>query len=279
MKQRGRYSHDHHDRNRGSVVVSAALIGRVAIVTGAAGGIGFACAAALHERGASVALADLDAERVAGNADGLGERAIGVGHDVTVSKSSDHLVTATIRAFGRIDILINNAGVGPRPAPVQSLEPDEFDRVMGVNVRGTFLTTRAVTPHLIASKDRGRIVNIASVMGQSADVEVCHYVASKHAVIGLTRAWALELAAHGVTVNAVCPGSVTTEMHDKVITAYAAALGITEEESRANFLSRMPLGRFQSPADVAAAAAFLASDDARNITGTQLGVDGGWVLH
>jgi len=259
--------------------VSGNLTGRVAIVTGAAGGIGLACAAALHGRGASVALADLDALRVAVHADELGERAIGVRHDVTKPESSARLVKETIRAFGQIDILVNNAGVGPRPAPVHNLHPEEFDRVMAVNVRGTFLTTRAVTPHLIVSNIRGRIVNIASVMGQSADVGVCHYVASKHAVIGLTRAWALELAAHGVTVNAVCPGSVTTDMHAKVITEYAAALGVTEEESRATFLRHIPLGRFQSPADIAAAVTFLAGDDAQNITGLQLGVDGGWVLH
>lgn len=252
---------------------------RVAIITGAAGGIGAGCAAALHALGARVVLADLDLERAQAGAAELGDRALAVSLDVGEVDSCAALAASAKEAFGGIDILVNNAGVGPRPAPLAQLDPAEFDRVMNVNTRGVFLVTRALAPDLIVAGGRGRVINISSVMGQSADVEVCHYVASKHAVIGLTRAWALELAQHGVTVNAVCPGSVTTAMHDRVISAYATTLRVSEEESRANFLRHMPLGRFQTPEDIAAAVAFLAGDSARNITGTQLGVDGGWVLH
>lgn len=258
---------------------SDSIAGRVAVVTGAAGGIGLGCAAALHGRGAWVVLADLDVDRAVESARLLGDGAVALPHDVTRPESSVRLVEEVRERFGRLEILVNNAGVGPRPAPVQDLDPDEFDRVMNVNTRGVFLATRAAAPLLIEAGGRGRIVNVSSVMGQSADVEVCHYVASKHAVIGLTRAWALEFARHGVTVNAVCPGSVTTEMHEGVIAGYARALGVTEQESRENFLRHMPLRRFQSPADIGAAVAFLAGDGAVNITGTQLGIDGGWVLH
>lgn len=259
--------------------LSSSLIDRVAIITGAAGSIGFGCAAALHAQGASVVLADLNGDRAAAVAARLGDRALGVAHDVTDLSSSEQLVAEALRVYGHLDIVVNNAGVGPRPAPLQDLALEEFDRVMNVNTRGVFITTKAAAPALVASGEGARIINISSVMGQSGDVEVCQYVASKHAVIGLTRAWALEFAKYGITANAICPGSVMTEMHDKVIAGYAVALSISEEESKDAFLKHIPMGRFQTSDDIGAVVAFLASGAARNITGTQLGVDGGWVLH
>ena len=257
--------------------------GRVALVTGGAGGIGSGCGRALARSGMSVVLTDLDADRVASAARAVvdvveGATVVGLAHDVTDQASSVSVVDEVVERFGGVDVLVNNAGVGPRPAPVQDLEPSEFDRVMDVNVRGVFLVTRAVVPTMLAA-GAGRIVNVSSVMGQSADRQVIAYVASKHAVIGMTRALAMELAPSGITVNAVCPGVVETDLHAGVVRAFSAGAGTSEEEAWDSFRARIPLGRFQTADDLGAAVTFLAGEGAANITGTQLGVDGGWVMH
>lgn len=254
------------------------LTGRVAIVTGGASGIGLGCATQLTAAGASVVIADIALDKAQEAAAGLGPNALAVQHDVSDPASAAALVAATLDRFGQIDILVNNAGVGPKPFPVQDLPVEEFDRVIDINLKGVFLTTRAVVPELL-KRPQGRIVNISSVMGQSADVYVMHYVASKHALIGVTRALALELAPHNITVNAVCPGVVETALHARVVSQFAQGAQITEQESWESFRQRIPLGRFQTPAEIGDAVTFLASDQANSITGVQLGVDGGWVMH
>lgn len=262
---------------------AAVPAGRVALVTGGAGGIGSGCGRALARSGMTVVLTDLDGDRVTSAARAVadavdGATVVGLIHDVTDQSSSMSVVAEVLERFGSVDVLVNNAGVGPRPAPVQDLEPREFDRVMDVNVRGVFLVTRAVVPTMLAARS-GRIINMSSVMGQSADRNVVAYVASKHAVIGMTRALAMELAPSGITVNAVCPGVVETDLHTAVVQAFSAGSGTSVEEAWDSFRARIPLGRFQTADDLGAAVAFLAGDGAANITGTQLGVDGGWVMH
>lgn len=257
--------------------MSTAESAPVAVVTGGAGGIGFGICRSLHAGGFAVVVADLDADHATTRAEELGGPALAVGHDVTSEESAAALRDATLRRFGRIDVLVNNAGVGPRPAPVESLSVAEYERVMGINARGTFVTTHVLAPLL--PEGTGRIVNLSSVMGQQGGATVSHYCASKFAVLGMTKSWALEMAPRGITVNAVLPGVVRTPLHDRVTELFAAGTGTTEEESLEWFRSRMPLRRFQSPEDIGEMVAFLAGPNAANITGASMSVDGGWVMN
>jgi NAD(P)-dependent dehydrogenase (short-subunit alcohol dehydrogenase family) len=255
------------------------LDGRVAIVTGGARGIGLGCAECLSAAGAAVVISDIDGERAKASTEGLGGPAIGVEHDVRKADSCAALVDATLAEYGQIDILVNNAGVGPRPTPVQDLTEEEYDRVMDVNARGVFLTTRAVVPHLIERGTGGRIINVSSIVGQSGFGMVLQYVASKFAVTGMTQSLAHEMAPHGVTVNSIHPGILATELHTAVVKQFSAMQGQTEEEGWEWFRGRIPLGRFQTPTDIGEMVAFLASDRAQNITGAAFNVDGGWEMH
>lgn len=255
----------------------SSLNGRVAVVTGGAGGIGFGIARRLYDAGASVVVADLNSAAAVECATELGDRALGVQHDVADEAAGVHLREQAIAQFGGIDILVNNAGVGPRPAPVGQLSVAEYDRVMNINARGTFIATHSVSPAL--PDQVGRIINISSVMGQQGGASVSHYCASKFAILGMTKSWALEFASRGITVNAVLPGVVQTPLHDTVTDLFATGTNTTTEESLEWFRSQMPLHRFQSAEDIGAMVAFLAGDDARNITGTSMSVDGGWVMN
>ena len=254
------------------------LDGRVAVVTGGARGIGLGCCACLSEAGASVVVADIDGAEARRSADGLPGPAVGVEHDVRQAASAQALADATLEAFGGLDVLVNNAGVGPRPCPVQDLTEEEYDRVMDVNARGVFLTVRALVPHLI-ERGRGRIVNVSSIVGQTGVASVLPYVASKFAVTGMTHVLAHELAPHDITVNSVHPGIVETKLHSAVVSGFADLQGQTVEEGWDWFRARIPLGRFQTPRDMGEMVAFLASDRARNITGAAFNVDGGWEMH
>ena len=254
------------------------LEGRVVIVTGGAKGIGLGCCECVAEAGACVVIADIDDERAEASAKRIGSGAIAVKHDVRKAESARELVARTRERFGRIDVLVNNAGVGPNPAPVQDLTEEEYDRVLDINLRGVFLSTRAVVPSMI-ERGSGRIINISSIVGQSGFGLVLHYVASKFAVIGVTQSLAHELAPHGITANAVCPGIVETDLHSRVVEQFAAIQGTTVEEGWAWFRQRIPLHRFQTPRDLGEMVAFLASDRAQNITGATFNVDGGWEMH
>jgi len=253
------------------------LDGRVAIVTGGARGIGLGCCEALSAAGASIVIADIDKQQAEVSAKPLPGPAVAVEHDVRSADSAAALRAATHEAFGRVDILVNNAGVGPNPAPLQDLTDAEYDRVMDTNARGTFLTSRAIAPDLIA-QNSGRIINVSSVVGQKGVGMVLPYVASKFAVRGMTHALAYELAPYNVTVNTLCPGIVVTDLHSRVVGLFASLEDTTEEQGWESFRSRIPLARFQSPRDLGEMAAFLASDRAANITGASFNVDGGWQM-
>lgn len=249
------------------------LTGRVAIVTGGARGIGLGCCQCLADAGANVVVADIDEAQAQASADDLEGEAIAVAHDVRRAESSADLVAKTMERFGRIDVLVNNAGVGPRPTPVQDTTEEEYDRVMDVNVRGVFLTTRSVVPVML-DRGVGSIVNLASVVGQTGRAMVLPYSASKAAVLAITQGLAEELAPN-INVNAVCPGVVQTEIHSTVVPGFAELQGITVEEGWDWFREQIPLKRFQTARDLGEMVAFLASDRAKNITGSAFNVDGG----
>ena len=254
------------------------LDGKVAVITGAARGIGLGCAQCLSAAGAAVVIADIDIEQAQKSADKLGGRARAVRHDVRDAGSATALREAATDAYGKVDILINNAGVGPRPGPVQDLSEEEYDRVMDINARGVFLTTRAFVPGMIDQRS-GRIINISSIVGQTGFAMVLQYVASKFAVVGMTHSLAAELAPHDITVNSIHPGVLETDLHSAVVQAFSELQGISLEEAWEFFRGRIPLGRFQTPRDIGEMAAFLASDRALNITGAAFNVDGGWEMH
>jgi 3-oxoacyl-[acyl-carrier protein] reductase len=244
---------------------STRLAGQVAIVTGAARGLGRAIAETLSGAGATVACVDVNAETLAQTVEAIqaaGGTALGLTCDVTSSQRVGEVVDEVVKTFGRLDILVNNAGI-TRDNLLLRMKDDQWDAVLAVNLRGTFLFTRAAARPMIKAR-RGRIINIASVSGLMGNPGQANYSASKAGVIGLTRTVAKELAERQVTVNAVAPGFIATEM--------TAALGsnVLEEVKR-----QTPLGRLGQPRDVAEAVLFLASEEASFITGQVLAVDGG----
>jgi NAD(P)-dependent dehydrogenase (short-subunit alcohol dehydrogenase family) len=230
----------------------------------------------LADYGAAVAVCDVDEAGAGAVADRIGSAngsSIAVRQDVRSLDSGREMVAAVERALGPIDILVNNAGVSRR-VPVLELDEAEWDRLMSVNVKGVLFTTQAVLPGMLARK-YGRIVNMSSVVGKEAYPGFLHYCTSKFAVIGMTQGLAKELAPEDITVNAVCPGIVETPLHDAVVAQMADGAGVSVDEAWANFVGSIPLGRPQSVTDVAEMVAFLASDKARNITGSAFNVAGG----
>lgn len=266
-----------HSEERGHSPMSD-LDGRVAIVTGGAQGIGLGCCQCLAEQGATVVVADIKAELAEASAATLSPAGFGIELDVRSAESCASMVAKIMERYDRIDILVNNAGVGPRPAPVQDTTEEEYDRVMDVNVRGLFLVTRTVVPILL-ERGAGRIINISSVVGITGKGFVLPYTASKHAVMGITQGLAEELAPAGITVNTVCPGILETELHTAVVSQMSRLQGSTVEEGWQYFQDMIPLGRFQEPRDIGEMVAFLASDRARNMTGSAHLVDGGVEMH
>jgi NAD(P)-dependent dehydrogenase (short-subunit alcohol dehydrogenase family) len=254
------------------------LDGKVAVVTGGAKGIGLGIAQCLSRDGATVVIADIDKELAERSAESLPGDATAIQHDVRDGGSAVRLAERTAEQFGRTDVLVNNAGVGPNPGPVQDTTDEEYDRVMNINGRGVFLTTRAFVPGMI-ERGGGRIINISSIVGQTGFAMVLPYVASKFAVVGMTHSLAQELAPHGITVNSVHPGIVETDLHSAVVRAFSQLQDMTVEEGWEWFRGRIPLGRFQTPTDIGEMVSFLASDRAHNITGAAFNVDGGWEMH
>lgn len=260
------------------------LAGRVSIVTGASRGIGAATAVALAQAGSHVALFDLDAGEAGAVAHDIAARydvrAQGYALDVRSSETFRATCDGVARDFGGIDHLVNNAGV-QFVCPLPDFPDERWDFVTGVNLDGVFYGTKAVWPHMLA-RGRGRIVNIASVHGLVASPFKPAYIAAKHGVIGLTRASALEGAPHGITVNAVCPGVVMTDLIRKqapqLVASYGGGISEDEALSRA-FLDAMPTRRFIEPEEVAQLCAYLCSDAARSITGAPISIDGGWAAH
>jgi len=244
------------------------LEGRVAIVTGAAQGIGRAIAEALAHAGADIAVADLDPQRSADTVamvEKIGRKALNVKVNVADANDTKTMVEHVIKSLGKIDILVNNAGI-TRDALLLRMKEEDWNLVLQVNLNGTFNCTKAVLQPM--TKQRyGRIVNIASIVGAMGNVGQANYAASKAAVIGFTKTVAREYATRNVTVNAVAPGFIDTAMTQGL-----------PAEVKETLQKQIPLGRLGTPADVAAAVRFLVSDDAAYVTGQVLHVNGGMLM-
>ena len=242
---------------------------KAALVTGAANGIGLACARAFAAEGAKVMIADVDAEGAGAAADSVrasGGDASSVACDVSRKADVERAVAATTQAFGRIDILVANAGI-VHAAEFLDLEEADFDRVLAVNLKGVFLAGQAAARRMVAQGGGGAIINMSSVNAVLAIPNQVPYVVSKGGINQLTKVMALALAPHGIRVNAIGPGTILTELAKK------AVLGNREAERK--IMSRTPLGRMGQPEEVAGVAVFLASDDASYLTGQSIYPDGG----
>jgi NAD(P)-dependent dehydrogenase (short-subunit alcohol dehydrogenase family) len=254
-------------RDAGRAAMSARLEGKVALVTGAQQGIGRALAVALARDGADVGVNFLDdraaAERVAQEVRGLGRRAVVVQADVGRRAEVEAMVTTVVKELGPPDVLMNNAGVFPR-SPFLELDEREWDHVLGVNLKGSFLCAQAAARAMVAAGRAGAIVNLAS-SAVRGDPRGVHYSASKAGVVGMTRAMALALAPHRVRVNAIAPGTTDTAQ---------PRYGNTEAEL-AERARQIPLGRMAQPEEIARVAVFLASDEAVFITGEVIHANGG----
>ena len=261
------------------------LAGKVAIVTGGGSGIGRGIVLALAREGADVAIPDiqvLNAEKVAEEVRGLGRKTLAMKTDVTSSADVMTMVERVRETLGRIDILVNNAGMAAPPGmPFTNNTEEDWDRTFAVNTKSVFLTCKAIVPYFIERK-AGRIINIASIAGPLSALTMPPYSVAKQGVITFTRIVAKELASHGVTVNAICPGVLYTAFWEKLAAHIAATnpafAGMTPRqvfEKRVTDI--VPMKCEQTPEDIGWAAVFLASDEARYITGQALNVDGGCV--
>lgn len=244
------------------------LQGRVAIITGSGGGLGEAIAGKLAGQGADIVINDVvaeAAERVAADIRAMGRRALVAVGSVTKAEDVEKMVEATVAEFGKVDILINNAGI-TRDALLVRMKEDQWDLVLDINLKGAFLCTKAVARPMMRA-EYGRIVNIASVAGVGGNAGQANYSASKGGLISLTKTTAQELALRNITANAVAPGLIETKMTE-----------VLSEEVRQGWLRRIPLGRPGSPDDVANVVAFLASDEAGYVTGQCVNIDGGLIM-
>jgi 2-deoxy-D-gluconate 3-dehydrogenase len=254
------------------------LSGRVALVTGAAQGFGFACARRLAEAGASVVLADRREDRLAAAVARLGGRVVAAAvGDVSREEDAERLAATAVDRFGALDVLVNNAGVFSNYL-LQSMSAEEFGRILAVNVGGCFLCTRAAAARMRTQGRGGSIVNVSSIDAiHPSGAGLSHYGASKHAIWGFTKTMALELGGDRIRVNAIAPGPSLTEGAVEFVEAGAPA-GIDVEAQWGAYVERIPLRRLADPDDVGRAAVFLASDLASYVSGAQIVVDGG-LLH
>lgn len=245
------------------------LKGKTAIITGSARGIGMGIALAFGREGANVVVNGLTVESCDDTVKQIvsaGGKAIAVAADVSKAADQNAMVAAACKAFGAVDILVNNAGIEATPTLVQELSEEQWDKVLGINLKGVFLGIKAVLPTMIAQK-HGRIINISSTAGlRMTFFGSVDYTVSKHGVTGLTNHLAWELADHNITVNAICPGGVLTPLME----------GGTTAEFRDMISKRLiPLGRMCTPDEIGQAALFFASDRSNMVTGQLLAVDGG----
>ncbi len=263
------------------LAASADLADRIALVTGPAKGMGASISQALALAGAELVLAGRDLaaiEPVAARVRALGRRAEILACDVTDPEQVATTVAAAEAAFGRIDILVNVAGgTGPIGKSGVETTPEEFRQIIDLNLTGCFLTMRAVLPGMMARRG-GKIVNIGGTFGLRGRAGRTSYSASKWGLRGLTKSFALEAGPFNVNVNSVCPGMVEGPRFEKVCADMARRLGITPAEAGERHAAEYALKRVSAPEDVAHAVVFLASDKARQITGQDLAVDGGWVI-
>jgi NAD(P)-dependent dehydrogenase (short-subunit alcohol dehydrogenase family) len=256
------------------------LSDQVAIVTGAGQGIGKAAALALAAAGADVVVSDINGASVEETAAAIasnGPRALAIQADVGNTQDIDRLVREAVARFGKVDVLVNNAGV-TRRAYIMDLTEQDWDRIMRVNAKGVFFCLQRVAREMIPRR-RGSIINVASIAGKGyVGTSNAIYAASKGSVISLTRTAAQQLARHDINVNAICPGVTVTALSEANVAVRAQDEGLSVEEMTRRRNALIPLGRANDPEDVAALAVFLASPAARNITGQSLNVDGGLVF-
>ncbi|MCH2130236.1 MAG: SDR family oxidoreductase [Pirellulaceae bacterium] len=262
--------------------MAARLQDQVALITGAAQGIGRVIALRLAEEGAHVVLADL-AENVDDTAQELqqkypGNRGFGMTVDVTKSDEVDRMVEETVKRLGQLDIMVNNAGVNHPMTAVTDLTDETFDRVIGVNFRGTFNGCRAAA-RVMPEQKQGCIVNIGSWYGKQGFAYFGVYCASKAAVIRFTESLALEMAPHAVRVNSICPGNMATDMHWDALREEAKIRNITFEEMDKMVKDVIPLGKQGRPEDIASTVVYLASEDGAYVTGQAINVNGGCLFH
>jgi len=250
------------------------LRGKVAIVTGAATGIGRAISLALGAHGVRVALADIDVAAAEQTAAEVGQGALALAVDVRRRDSVEAAVSDVLARAGALDLAVANAGVSSMRAAVDLTDAD-WDHNFAVNARGVFLVNQAAARAFLAQGRRGAIVNTASLAAKVGAPLLAHYSASKFAVLGWTQALARELAPHGIRVNAICPGFVRTGMQEREVEWEASLRGITPSEVIADYIRQTPLGRLEEPEDVAGLVVFLLSDAARFMTGQGINVTGG----
>jgi NAD(P)-dependent dehydrogenase (short-subunit alcohol dehydrogenase family) len=273
------------------------LEGKVALVTGAGRhrGLGKAICARLAREGCQIALTDLalpqplmDAKNIGTRAEmdevadelaAIGPKVIALPMDVRDEAQIESAIATVVATFGRLDILINNAGIGYLFSPIIDTPSDFWKAVMDVNLMGPFLCTKHASKQMIRQGGGGRIINIASQAAKSGHPHLAAYIASKHGLVGLTRTAALELGTHGITVNAVCPNHVTTGLGSVQNEYYAKLKGVTVEQYLADMTRGIPMGRVGLPDDTANACAFLCSDQAAYITGEAMNVSGGAEMH
>ena len=244
------------------------LANQVALITGGARGIGRQIALLFAKEGAECALFDINEQQLAQTTqelEGLGRRALGCVVDVTDARAVDDAVLKVLDKLGKINILINNAGITQDGLLVR-MDESQWDRVLDINLKGTFLCTRAVAKVMLKARS-GRIVSIASIVGLIGNPGQANYAASKAGIIGLTKAVAKELASRGITCNAIAPGFIKTEMTERL-----------PEEAKQRLMAQIPMGSLGEPSDVAKACLFLVSDAARYVTGQVLVVDGGLAM-
>ena len=243
------------------------LTDRVAIVTGSARGIGREIALKLAEVGADIVVNDIEAateplEQVAKEIKALNRQSLAITADVSSSEDVNRLIETTVKEMGKVDILVNNAGV-TRDNLLMKMSDEEWDTVMNIDLKSAFLCTRAVIRHMLRQRS-GRIISIASVVGMIGNAGQANYSSAKAGIIGFTKSIAKEVGSRGITVNAIAPGYIQTKMTEQL-----------SEEQTQEMLKHIPLASLGTPRDVAEAVAFLASDEARYITGHVLNVDGG----
>jgi len=243
------------------------LDGKTAVVTGAAQGIGKEIACSLAKEGASVVVSDIDIEHAEQTADqirGMGRETLVIKADVSVPEEAVNIVEKTVDKLGRLDILVNNAGI-TRDNFILRMKNEDWDKVLAINLKGTFNCIKASAKVMLKQR-KGRIVNIASIIGLIGNAGQANYAASKAGVIALTKSCAKEFGSRGITVNAIAPGFISTRMTE-----------VLKDDIKQTMLGNIPLGRFGLPTDVANLVLFLVSDEANYITGQVINVDGGMV--
>jgi len=266
-------------KNKGGKIMDLKLEQKVAIVTGAASGIGEKCALEFAKEKAKVIVSDINiegAEKVANKIKHMEGEALPIKTNVAKKADANELAKKTIEEFGKIDILVNNAGAN-RVIAFADLDEGEWDRVFNVNIKGVFFCIKAVLPYMIKQKS-GKIINISSLVGKEASAYSSHYSATKFGVRGLTQSLAKELAEYNINVNAVCPNIVLTPMWDPLLRDLSKIKNIPKEEVLNEFISSIPLRRCQSPEDIANVVLFLSSEVSKNMTGQSINVTGGALM-